>query len=307
MGIDNGFFNLVETLDILEKFFELKFRNMEIITLESTSIKDLTACFNEAFSDYFIKFNATEFYLAERWKGAGIDFSLSAGVLDGNQLVGFIMIGIRDWQGHKTAFNAGTGVIPSHRGNKLTERMYDFLIPKFKENEVKAMSLEVIQENVKAIHVYEKVGLKIDRGLNCFKGAITIEGTEQGQDMSFQETDTPQWDFMQSCYSIEPAWESNNLALQACSDLYAFFEVKKENELIGFINIRKDNGDIKQFGVHPNYRNQGVGKFMFFQVAKKYPEVKLNNVDDSAPEVLSFLDRVGLHNVINQYEMVSYL
>ena len=130
---------------------------MEIITLDNIPLSTLTTCFNKSFSDYFVKFEVTESSLQQRLKGAGIDFSLSAGVLDGKELVGFIVHGNRTWNGLKTAFNAGTGVIPTHRGNGLAEIMYDYLIPKFKLNGIQSISLEVIQKNVKAIHVYKKL------------------------------------------------------------------------------------------------------------------------------------------------------
>ena len=62
---------------------------MEFITLDKTPISILTPCFNLAFSDYFVKFNATEDYLRERWLAADVDYSLSAEMMDDGLLVGF--------------------------------------------------------------------------------------------------------------------------------------------------------------------------------------------------------------------------
>jgi len=106
---------------------------MEFINLDKTPLSILTSCFNLAFSDYFVKFNATEDYLRDRWFAADVDFSLSAGVMDKNELVGFIINGVREWNGIQSAFNVGTGVIPSCRGNRLTEKMYQFLQPLMKK------------------------------------------------------------------------------------------------------------------------------------------------------------------------------
>ncbi|MFK7770916.1 MAG: GNAT family N-acetyltransferase [Saprospiraceae bacterium] len=280
---------------------------MEIITLEKVSLSDLTACFNQAFSDYFIKFSATESYLQQRWKGAGIDFSLSSGVMDKDKLVGFIVNGVRERNGVKTAFNAGTGVIPTHRGNGLTEKMYQFMMPKFIENEIQSLALEVIQENLKAVHVYEKVGLKIKRGFHCFKGEIKIDSPLSNQDLVIKELKNPEWESFKSFYDFEPAWENNNLALKTCKELYSFFGVEKKDQLIAFAIINNKNGDIPQFGVLPNFRNQGVGKFLFSHISTLHSSIRSNNIDASAPNVLKFLESIGLKNTVNQYEMVSYL
>ena len=280
---------------------------MEIITLDGVPISDLTVCFNEAFSDYFMKFSATESYLEQRWKGAAVDFLLSAGVMEDGKLVGFIVNGVRDWNGLKTAFNAGTGVIPSHRGNGFTEKMYQFLAPKFSESGIRSLSLEVIQENEKAIHVYEKAGLKIRRGLYCYSGEIKIEVPKTTQDLVFKILETPDWDTFKSFCDIEPAWENKKIAIKTCEELYSFYGVEKNNELIAFAIIKDKNLYISQFGVHPEFRNQSVGKFLFSHLSRLYSSLKIINIDASAGSVIKFIERVGLKNSVNQYEMVSYL
>ena len=280
---------------------------METITLDGIPLSEITVCFNEAFSDYFMKFSATESYLQKRWKGAGVDFSLSVGVMDDGKLVGFIVNGIRDFNGLKTAFNTGTGVIPSHRGNGFTEKMYQFLAPKFTKNGIQSLSLEVIQENEKAIHVYEKVGLKIIRGLYCYGGEIKVELPKSTQDLVFKKLETPEWDVFKSFCDFEPAWDNKNIAIKTCKEFLSFYGVEKNNELIAFAIIKDKDLYISQFGVHPDFRNQGVGKFLFSHLSTLYSSVKIINVDASAVSVIKFIESVGLKNSVNQYEMVSYL
>ncbi len=280
---------------------------MEVITLDKIPISDLTVCFNQAFSDYFVKFSATESYLEERWKGAGIDFSLSSGVMDEGKLVGFIVNGVRDWNGLKTAFNSGTGVIPTHRGNGLTEKMYQSLKSKFIENGIQSLALEVIQENIKAIHVYEKAGLKIRRGFHCFGGEIKIDSTKLAQGLVIKEIKNPKWESFKSFYDFEPAWENNNEAIKTCEELYSFWGVENKNKLIAYAIVKNKNGDIPQFGVLPEFRSQGVGKFLFSHISTLHSSIRSNNIDASALSVLKFLETIGLKNTVNQYEMVSYL
>ncbi len=303
------FTNLAKQLkrELLANQIKNKHKIMEIISLDKVPLSKITICFNHAFSDYFVKFNATECYLKRRWKGAGVDLSLSSGVLDKGKLVGFIIIGIRNWKGLKTAFNSGTGVIPSHRGNALTEKMYEFLLPKFKTKNIRCLSLEVIQENIKAVHIYEKVGLKIHRGLHCYGGEVKVEIPKLENGIEFFEMKNPTINVFKSFYDFEPAWENNNQSVQENIEDYKFYGVKNKESLLAFAIIKSENGCLSQFGVHPDHRQKGIGKFLFGHLSKVYPTMKTNNVDASAIHVLKFLEDLGMKNTVNQYEMVSYL
>src|SRR6478735_7672377 len=104
---------------------------MEFRTLENTSLAEITAFFNAAFADYFVPINATVEAMQNRWRSSRVDFNLSVGAFEAGKLVAFIFTGVDDWQGRKTAYNAGTGVIPEFRGRKLVSELYDFAIPLF--------------------------------------------------------------------------------------------------------------------------------------------------------------------------------
>jgi hypothetical protein len=79
--------------------------------------------FNDAFSDYIIKFTATEEYLKTRWEAAGVNFDLSFGAFKNNKLNGFIIHGIDKQNGINTAFNVATGVISEHRGKRIVKEI----------------------------------------------------------------------------------------------------------------------------------------------------------------------------------------
>ena len=63
---------------------------MELRTLENASLPQITAAFNEAFSDYFIKLQVSTEGMAAKIKGEGILQRYSVGAFDGDQLVGLI-------------------------------------------------------------------------------------------------------------------------------------------------------------------------------------------------------------------------
>src|SRR5687768_6451246 len=120
---------------------------MEIKSLENTPLAEIAACFNLAFSDYFVKFAATEEYLKNRWRANSVDYSLSFGAFENGKLVAFIIHGIDKLNGKKTAYNAGTGVIPEFRGQKLVAQLYDFALSRLKAAGILQSTLEVITQN----------------------------------------------------------------------------------------------------------------------------------------------------------------
>ena len=130
----------------------------------------------------------------------------------------------------------------------------------------------------------------------------------------FQKIKTPDWKLLQSFCDTEPAWENNETAIKKNIHQYLFYGIKNKNAFtenqngwIAFVIIKKENGYIPLFGVHPDYRKQGVGQLLFFHLSSLYPILKINNVAATAIPLLNFLEKVGLRKTISQYEMVSYL
>ncbi|MGB1041677.1 MAG: GNAT family N-acetyltransferase, partial [Flavobacteriales bacterium] len=123
-------------------------------TLKSVSQQEVLSVFNKSFSDYFVSLQLSEKQFFEKLISNNIDFSLSVGAFENNKLVGFILHGVNA----KSVYNSGTGVIPKRRGFGLTIRMYKFILPILKSNQISKVVLEVITENIQAIKSYKKVG-----------------------------------------------------------------------------------------------------------------------------------------------------
>lgn len=279
---------------------------MKLITLDQVEFSKIVDCFNLAFSDYVIKFVVTEDYLRKRWHGANMHLSLSAGIMDGEDLVGFIAIGIGERNGKKASYNGGTGVIPTHRGNGYTTQMYDFLLHKFKAFGVETHLLEVIQGNDKAIHLYEKAGLKIERGITSFEGEISLD-KNRNEAVSVKEVQLPNWKLTAPFLDYIPTWDFTNMAIIRNKEDYRYFEAFLNDELVGFAIVKKKDGMIMQFGVSPKHRKKGIGSALFFYLKNHFPKIRIINIDDRKKHVIAFAKYLGLENTVNQYEMVSYL
>ncbi|MCC8366000.1 GNAT family N-acetyltransferase [Xenorhabdus sp. PB61.4] len=88
--------------------------------------------------------------------------SLILGAYLNNELIG--VIGFQQNSNYKTLHKGiiwGFYVKPGYRGLKVGEKLMDNLITLLKKSNVKKLSLAVVEENVSAIHLYEKMGFKV--------------------------------------------------------------------------------------------------------------------------------------------------
>ncbi len=280
---------------------------MKITTLENVPMSEITKAFNDGFSDYFVKFNATEEYLTNRWRGGRVDLSMSAGGWINNELVGILISGIDFWEGKLTAFNAATCVAPHARGNHFTSQAYEFLLPKLKEIDVKQLTLEVIQGNEKAIPVYERIGFKKVRGLGCFNGEPKIRQPYEDPEITIEVGHEIDLEKAILFHDFDPAWESTFYALLMNWSFYEVYKILKEEEMVGYAIVNSSNGQIYSFGVDPDYRRKGYAKLLFSKISQKHKKLKINNIDNDDLGTHEFLKHISLPHVIDQYEMKMVL
>jgi GNAT superfamily N-acetyltransferase len=262
---------------------------MEIKTLENTPLAEITVCFNLAFSDYFVPITATETALQKRWHGARVDYSLSFGAFEGDRLVGFIITGVDELNGKKTAYNAGTGVIPEFRGYKLVSALYSTALPVFKAAGISQCTLEVITENFKAIKAYQKVGFKIARTLHCFKGELRTEEPVPAEP-EHQITTSRELAFaaLQPLQPYDFSWDNRNEGLIKLAPDLELWQLFREEERQAYCILNPATGYLAQFGFAGNSSLE-AGKTLFAAIGKTIPALRINNVDSTATEAVTLL------------------
>lgn len=278
---------------------------MDIKTLGNTSVEDITVCFNAAFADYFVKFNATPAYFRNRWHGARVNYDLSVGAFDNGKLVGFMLHGIDTYRGnHLTAFNVGTGVLPSHRGQRLVKQMYAFILPFLKKEKITQYGLEVIQENTIAIKAYESIGLEIIKNYPCFSGEPNFKEKKLPPDYDIQTVAALDWQVMRSWWECPPSFEQLPQGIERTQKDYQYLGVFKNKNLVGYGVFSPKSGAVPHFAVHPTHRRQGLATVLFQEIMATTSKIKLNNIDDTNSSVMGFTKYLGIKNVISQYEML---
>ena len=286
----------------------LYFYSMKFTTLRDVPQSTLTDCFNEGFSDYAFDMTTTDQYLTDRWKLGGVDFSLSGGAWIGDKLVGIVIIMIGEVEGVMTAFNGATCVRPEARGQAATQKIFDFLIPKFKAKGIKKAQLEVLEKNDRAISVYEKIGFQIDRKLLCFKEIEGITSSPKVNKRILMETCTAINPLNFSDWKTnKPGWEQSDTTIINFPERHQFFTVKLDNKIISYIIVCPGSILVSQILISPEHRIKDIENVVFSYLRQLNLPTRQINIGEGSKELIKFLLNSQFTNYINQFEMSMIL
>ncbi|MEZ5032883.1 MAG: GNAT family N-acetyltransferase [Saprospiraceae bacterium] len=270
--------------------------SMKIRSLAGVPITDLVDCFLRSFEGYFVPLPTEMSYWQRRFADAGADYDLSFGVFDGEQLVGFVIHCIGEEAGRTVAYNTGTGVLPGYRGQQWVDEMVRVAIPILRDAQVATYRLEVIDQNVRAIRVYERIGLQIKRRLKCYHGPLP---EKMPSDIVLEERPVT-W-CIDPSRSVGPyAWDMSNHAIRRAVDRYHGYVVYRKGSAssVGHFVIELERAHVVQLEA-PTSDWAGL----FAGIRQLVPSVKINNIDAGRTDLLQWLDQAKVANVIDQYEM----
>lgn len=274
--------------------------NISFATLEHVSSDVIRDTLNKAFRDYIIPFQLNEEQFASKLVNEDIDLTLSAGAFEGGQLVGFILHGIRNRDGQTVVYNGATGIIPAYRGNRLTEKMYDFIQKILRSHEVDMLLLEVIEGNVAAQKCYERVGFQQSRYLRTYRGPVP----EYQHSYDIQELPEPDRDYLATFWDILPSWQNESIVFQKPHTgitLGAF----DHSELVGYLQLNPVTKRLPQIAVKPSHRRQGIGRALMSYASRYIDEGTIINIDGSSEATIKFFEALGWSNFVNLIEMTK--
>ncbi len=271
---------------------------MEIKSLQHTPIQEVVSTLNLAFSDYFIPINFTIDYVNERWAASGVDYSLSFGVFDNNELVGFIIHAINIYGDTKVAYNASTTIIPTHRRKGLLTKLYEKAIIKLKENGIQKSTLECITKNERAILAYQKVGFNIDRQYHLYK----LDWKKKDIDTKYKIDISNTFDFSEfnQLENYFPSIENQNHCLEKYQDNLIAIKVSDQNEIIAYLLFHKISKRIHRLGVKQNDWNT-FGEVLFSGL--ETGSYNIINIDTQNKSLHAFFRKMNFDNYIDQYDM----
>jgi ribosomal protein S18 acetylase RimI-like enzyme len=280
--------------------------NYTLNDLQETSLEIIADTFTRAFENYFIPLTISPAQLADKIKAENINLGLSIGCFDEDKLIGFILVGLDMKDGHRYAYNAGTGVLHNYRGQKMAANMYRQLIIKFHGLNIHHHVLEVIKENTVAVKLYQQCGFQIRHTYYCYQGKFKNDGSVHQYAMT--EIDFKDIAALADQLDFKPTWQ-NSLSTIERAGFYSVIGCFVNQQLAGYIVYDKSSGKVRQFAVKRDYRKMGIGSALFHHVQKVIGDKKIVityiEINDQATN--AFLHNGGLEIFLNAHEMEAVL
>jgi ribosomal protein S18 acetylase RimI-like enzyme len=281
---------------------------MEFRSLELATNDELLEVFNLAFSDYVVPLQLSMDQLRSKFHNDNVVLAYSVGAFNENKLVGFVLHGIDTLENIKYAYNAGTGVVPAFRGHNLTQKMYKHLLPKLKTFGVEKIVLEVIQQNITAHSIYERIGFKTIRSVNCYKKSKYYE--KYASDFVILERYNILDSFHISTHYHEHSkllakatWQNSKASISRQKNDLIQYLAHEENNVIGSLLLNKKEGKVMEIFVEPAFRRQKVATNLIYAASQVKTTLKVINIDASAEDLKHFFHTAGFELFVNQYEM----
>ena len=269
---------------------------MKVKNLANFDFDLLIDCFLSAFENYFVEMPTEKNYYKKRWIAAKVDYKLSYGMFDDGRLVGFIIHAVDYRDGRLTAYNTGTGVIPDYRGRKIVKALYDHAVEDLKVNGIESCTLEVITENEIALKAYLGIGFEVCKTYKCDGGESNLDESWPAEinEVPLEKVD---WASLpnQEYYS----WDNRKESIENSN--YKYYEVSLDAVVESYFIINVEKQYLAQFDLLQE--NPLAWERLFTGIMQLSESIRTNNVDGRLTAKVAILDKVGLNNPADQYEM----
>ena len=278
--------------------------------IRSLGIPDLDSmfyAFRSAFANYPVRFELSRDDFTKKFvEKLNLDLSFSAGTFFNDKLVGFIFTSISNYEDMRTAYNGGTGVVPEFRGNGLTHKMFEYLLPIFQRNDIKQIVLEVLVNNPAAIKIYQVLGFDHTRNYKCFKlDPMKFHFGKINTEVVIAPTDKAMWSTYCNFFDYHPSYLDSPEMIDKNLRNEIIIEAYFRKKLVGFGIYQPAIGRISQIAVDQSFRNRGIGNSLLRHIynTSRNKLLTIINVDENSKAFLSFLIKAGFNEELEQHEM----
>lgn len=135
--------------------------SFDLIPASTFSYEELTEAYNHTRVDYIVPMPMNAAKLQEYVETYDVDLDASAVAIDGNEILGLGLLGVRQAR----AWITRLGVIRSNRRRGTGQSLVDHLIRQARERESAYIAIEVIENNTPAYNLFIKNGFQVTRDL----------------------------------------------------------------------------------------------------------------------------------------------
>ena len=193
-------------------------------------------------------------------------------------------------------------VIPTQRGEALTKRMYEFILPKIKKKKVDTLILEVISKNIPAIKSYERVGYSKVRGLLCYRGEVKPLTINRA--LEIRKLDRYDWEVFESFWDIRPTAQNSKRAINKLTSDLVLLGGFLENQLVGYLVFNPKTKRLSQIAIHKNFRRKKIASSLIQHIINEHRDaLTVINVDKGDQPINDFFENISFEMFLEQWEM----
>ncbi|MEO1049095.1 MAG: GNAT family N-acetyltransferase [Bacteroidota bacterium] len=281
--------------------------SVRITSLSPLDLDQMHEAFLDSFRDYPIQFSLTKEQFVKKFvQKLKIDFELSAGAFDGDRLVGFVFSSSNVYEGKTTAYNGGTGVRRPYRNQGITFKLYERLIPKFKEKGIEQGILEVLTTNTRAIRAYERIGFQKSKYFHCFKlPSRILKKHSVNRDVTIEPVPKPNWALYNDFIDYSPSFLDSQEMINVNLSNETIIEAHLNGQCVGYTIYQPALGRIGSLTVDKRFRNKGIGSTLLDYVFRSSSNKSLTviNANRESTSTKDFFVNRGFENQLDQYEM----
>lgn len=280
------------------------------INASETDRENVYKAFIRGFSDYMIRFDMNQEDFFRRFFGPdGNELALSFVALSGNEPVGVVLGGIRDFDGVKTMRCGALSIVPEHRGKGVSDRLLELHLETAKDRGCRQLFLEVIRGNDRAVAFYEKKGYEKIYDLHYytldkshFSGNLSSAGAAELKEMSFSDVHSLKEQFS----DIHLNWQTDFQAMEKMNDIryYGAYEGQLLKGVVAF----RDTGKIYLIWVDRKSRSRHLGSLLMKKAIDKTDSPKMHISFSNHAGLSGFVKSSGfVRDELSQFEMYRLL
>jgi ribosomal protein S18 acetylase RimI-like enzyme len=275
---------------------------LTVQSLACVDVQTLRNCFNAAFKNYYTSLQLSREQFADKLITEAIDLKLSFGLFDGDELVGFILNGIDVAGNQKLTYNAASGILPEYRGHKLSYLLYEHSIEQLKKAGISRIILEVIEQNIPAITIYEHFGFSVKRKLNSYTGKPVLR---EMPPVEIETLASPDWELIRKNCEWKPSWQYSTNCIKRAQSNYTLQVASSNKQPVAYCISNFSTGTIAHFGCSEVDAKEKYLSALFMQVNGPNNNhcTSVINVDTNALYANTFLLSIGLSRYFTSCEM----
>ncbi len=281
----------------------------EIRKLSATNIDELLPVFHDAFADYAVDMNLGAAAFKDMLQIRGYQPAHSMGCFVAGQLKGFILVATRRSGQQLLAYNLTTAVARSYQGQGCADELLVAVIAHLKALGTDHFILEVLQDNLRAINLYQKHLFSTARQLSCFKlQKRALDAHPQRAVSNLQSDVVISLLSDQRFHCFVPSWQNALASYLNMPHAFAVVPLHQVGLVTAWGVVHKHNGQILQLGLLPEYRTADTIKHLITDLAAYTTATQLSclNIESSCglPELLV---QIGFELTVEQHEMTRSL